>query len=107
MRFLSQLPTDVHAQIVPHRAGDTEIQLVRLSTTTRTVSLTCIVPPVSELIVHRLHDTRFQKAIKKVRATQRMRRQRGFAFSQTESNNQDQERLIRSYDTSVQRPSGY
>ena len=50
---------------------------------------------------------RFQKAIKKVRATQRMRRQRGFAFSQTESKTQDQEKLIRAYDTSVQRPSGY
>lgn len=50
---------------------------------------------------------RFQKAIKKVRATQRMRRQRGFAFSQTETNNQDQARLIRAYDTSVARPSGY
>lgn len=50
---------------------------------------------------------RFQKAIKKVRATQRMRRQRGFAFSQTESKTQDQEKLIRAYDTSIQRPSGY
>lgn len=50
---------------------------------------------------------RFQKAIKKVRATQRMRRQRGFAFSQTETANQDQTRLIRSYDTSQARPSGY
>ncbi|KAG7527721.1 hypothetical protein FFLO_06652 [Filobasidium floriforme] len=56
---------------------------------------------------YRPRQEQFQKAIKKVRATQRMRRQRGFAFSQTESNNQDQERLIRSYDTSVQRPSGY
>jgi phospholipid-transporting ATPase len=36
-----------------------------------------------------------------------MRRQRGFAFSQTETNNQDQTRLIRSYDTSQARPTGY
>jgi phospholipid-transporting ATPase len=73
-----QLPEDVLPNVVPHRSGDTEIQLVR-----------------------------FQKAIKKVRATQRMRRQRGFAFSQTETNNQDQTRLIRAYDTSVARPTGY
>ena len=52
---------------------------------------------------------RFQKAIKKVRATQRMRRNRGFAFSQTENGRQDQMRLIRAYDTSKShtRPSGY
>ena len=54
--------------------------------------------------------SRFQKAIKKVRAVQRMRRNRGFAFSQTEDPaRQDQARLIRAYDTSKthSRPSGY
>nr|XP_019046460.1 phospholipid-transporting ATPase [Kwoniella bestiolae CBS 10118]OCF25390.1 phospholipid-transporting ATPase [Kwoniella bestiolae CBS 10118] len=56
---------------------------------------------------YRPRQEQFQKAIKKVRATQRMRRQRGFAFSQTETNEQDQTRLIRAYDTSVARPSGY
>ncbi|WVO16102.1 hypothetical protein L204_103768 [Cryptococcus depauperatus] len=56
---------------------------------------------------YRPRQEQFQKAIKTVRATQRMRRQRGFAFSQTETNNQDQARLIRAYDTSVARPSGY
>lgn len=53
---------------------------------------------------------RFQKAIKKVRAVQRMRRNRGFAFSQTENAaRQDQARLIRAYDTSKTgaRPTGY
>ena len=52
---------------------------------------------------------RFQKAIKKVRATQRMRRNRGFAFSQTENGRQDQAKIIRAYDTSQTsaRPSGY
>jgi phospholipid-transporting ATPase len=53
---------------------------------------------------------RFQKAIKKVRAGQRMRRSRGFAFSQTESTGQqDQARIIRAYDTSQPygRLSGY
>ena len=52
---------------------------------------------------------RFQKAIKKVRAVQRMRRNRGFAFSQTENARQDQAKLIRAYDTSKSnaRPSGY
>ena len=54
--------------------------------------------------------SRFQKAIRKVRAVQRMRRNRGFAFSQTENaSRQDQARLIRAYDTSKAgaRPSGY
>jgi phospholipid-transporting ATPase len=53
---------------------------------------------------------RFQKAIKKVRAVQRMRRNRGFAFSQTENaGKQDQAKLIRAYDTSKShaRPTGY
>ena len=53
---------------------------------------------------------RFQKAIKKVRAVQRMRKNRGFAFSQTENvNRQDQARLIRAYDTTKTgaRPTGY
>lgn len=45
----------------------------------------------------------FQKAIRKVRAVQRIRRTRGFAFSQTEG---EQERLIRKYDTSISRPTG-
>lgn len=55
---------------------------------------------------YRPRQEQFQKAIKKVRATQRMRRQRGFAFSQTENSTQDQARLIRAYDTSVARPTG-
>ena len=53
---------------------------------------------------------RFQKAIKKVRAVQRMRKNRGFAFSQTENaGKQDQAKLIRAYDTSKShaRPTGY
>lgn len=55
------------------------------------------------------YHVRFQKAIKKVRAVQRMRRNRGFAFSQTENGRQDQAKLIRAYDTSKSstRPSGY
>ncbi|KAF8070424.1 calcium transporting ATPase [Lyophyllum atratum] len=59
---------------------------------------------------YRPRQEQFQKAIKKVRATQRMRRNRGFAFSQTENaGKQDQAKLIRAYDTSKShsRPSGY
>ncbi|KAJ3570909.1 hypothetical protein NP233_g4104 [Leucocoprinus birnbaumii] len=59
---------------------------------------------------YRPRQEQFQKAIKKVRAVQRMRRNRGFAFSQTENaGKQDQARLIRAYDTSQShaRPSGY
>ncbi|KAI0918875.1 hypothetical protein AcV5_001941 [Taiwanofungus camphoratus] len=59
---------------------------------------------------YRPRQEQFQKAIKKVRAVQRMRRNRGFAFSQTENAaRQDQARLIRAYDTSRTgaRPTGY
>ncbi|EIW54583.1 phospholipid-translocating P-type ATPase [Trametes versicolor FP-101664 SS1] len=59
---------------------------------------------------YRPRQEQFQKAIKKVRAVQRMRRNRGFAFSQTENAaRQDQARLIRAYDTSKTgaRPTGY
>ncbi|QRV83950.1 phospholipid-translocating P-type ATPase [Ceratobasidium sp. AG-Ba] len=59
---------------------------------------------------YRPRQEQFQKAIKKVRAVQRMRKNRGFAFSQTEDGGkQDQARLIRAYDTSQShaRPSGY
>ncbi|KAK7473026.1 aminophospholipid translocase [Stygiomarasmius scandens] len=58
---------------------------------------------------YRPRQEQFQKAIKKVRAVQRMRRNRGFAFSQTENARQDQAKLIRAYDTSKSgaKPSGY
>ncbi|KAH8109002.1 calcium transporting ATPase [Phellopilus nigrolimitatus] len=59
---------------------------------------------------YRPRQEQFQKAIKKVRAVQRLRRNRGFAFSQTEDPmRQDQARLIRAYDTTKThaRPSGY
>lgn len=58
---------------------------------------------------YRPRQEQFQKAIKKVRAVQRLRRTRGFAFSQTETaGQQDQARLIRAYDTSKshRRPTG-
>ncbi|GAA5846250.1 hypothetical protein JCM3766R1_000765 [Sporobolomyces carnicolor] len=63
---------------------------------------------VQEIQKYNLPDYRprmeqFQKAIKKVRAVQRLRRNRGFAFSQTE---EGQEHLIRAYDTSKGKPSG-
>ncbi|KAF9108735.1 hypothetical protein BGX27_008254 [Mortierella sp. AM989] len=46
---------------------------------------------------------RFRKAVHKVRNIQRMRRNRGFAFSQNESGTA---RLIRAYDTTAQKPRG-
>lgn len=42
----------------------------------------------------------FQKAIRKVRQVQRMRKQRGYAFSQAE---EGQTRLIQAYDTTQNR----
>lgn len=44
------------------------------------------------------------QAIKKVRAVQRLRKNRGFAFSQTEDFKQEQ--LIRSYDTTKVKLAG-
>ncbi|CAG8525690.1 5339_t:CDS:10 [Paraglomus brasilianum] len=46
----------------------------------------------------------FQKAIRKVRAVQRLRRNRGFAFSQNESGQET--RIIRAYDTTLKKPTG-
>jgi phospholipid-transporting ATPase len=42
----------------------------------------------------------FQKAIRKVRQVQRMRKQRGYAFSQAD---EGQSRLLQAYDTTKQR----
>jgi phospholipid-transporting ATPase len=46
---------------------------------------------------------RFRKAVHKVRAIQRLKRDRGFAFSQSESG---QEHIIRAYDTTLEKPRG-
>ena len=43
----------------------------------------------------------FQKAIRKVRQVQRIKKQRGFAFSQVEG--QDQDKIVRLYDTTKKR----
>ena len=42
----------------------------------------------------------FQKAIRKVRQVQRMRKQRGYAFSQTD---ESQSRVLEAYDTTRER----
>lgn len=63
------------------------------------LSLSPSSPFFLELTSRSLIISRFQKAIKKVRATQRLRRSRGFAFSQTEGSAQEQTRIIRAYDT--------
>ncbi|KAJ1736271.1 aminophospholipid translocase [Coemansia biformis] len=47
---------------------------------------------------------RFKKAVHKARLLQRLRRTRGYAFSQTEGG---QEKIIRAYDTTMQKPTGY
>lgn len=60
---------------------------------------------VQEIQKYNIQDYRprmeqFQKAIRKVRQVQRMRKQRGFAFSQAE---EGQEKLVRMYDTTKKR----
>jgi len=61
---------------------------------------------VQEIQKYNIQDYRprmeqFQKAIRKVRQVQRIKKQRGFAFSQAE--NQDQEKILRLYDTTKKR----
>lgn len=61
---------------------------------------------VQEIQKYNIQDYRprmeqFQKAIRKVRQVQRIKKQRGYAFSQTE--NLDQEKIIRLYDTTKKR----
>ena len=46
---------------------------------------------------------RFRKAVRKVRLIQRIKRNRGYAFSQNESG---QANLIRKYDTTIAKPKG-
>lgn len=46
---------------------------------------------------------RFRNAVHKVRMIQRMKRNRGFAFSQ---NDEGEEKLIRAYDTTLEKPRG-
>lgn len=50
---------------------------------------------------YRPHVQQFQNAIRKVRQVQRMKKQRGFAFSQSEEGGQ--EKIIRMYDTTQKR----
>ncbi|KAK6460432.1 membrane-spanning Ca-ATPase [Scheffersomyces coipomensis] len=50
---------------------------------------------------HRPRMELFQRAIRKVRQVQRIKKQRGFAFSQVE--NQNQEKIVRLYDTTKKR----
>lgn len=63
---------------------------------------------VQEMQKYNIQDTypradQFQKNIRKARAVQRLRRARGYAFSQTEGAQAD---LIRQYDTTKARPPG-
>lgn len=46
---------------------------------------------------HQPRMDQFQRAIRKARQVQRMRKQRGFAFSQSD---EGQDKVIRAYDTS-------
>lgn len=56
------------------------------------------------LVDHRPRMSEFQKAIRKVRAVQRIRRTRGYAFSGGEQG--EEARLIRLYDTTRPKPDG-
>lgn len=61
---------------------------------------------VQEIQKYHIQDSRprmeqFQKAIRKIRQVQRIKKQRGFAFSQVD--NQNQERIVRLYDTTRRR----
>ena len=78
-----------------YRPRQTQFQKVRSS------------PPLTVLALSgmtKLTNESLTQAIKKVRAVQRLRKNRGFAFSQTED--LKQERLIRSYDTTKAKLAG-
>lgn len=47
---------------------------------------------------------RFRQAVNKVRKIQRLKQSRGYAFSQSDNNNQS--KIIRMYDTTQQKPTG-
>lgn len=59
-------------------------------------------PPVREAVPNFLIRSmeQFQKAIRKVRQVQRMRKQRGYAFSQAD---ESQTRVLQAYDTTRHR----
>ncbi len=52
---------------------------------------------------HRPRTEWFRKAVHRVRQLQRIKRNRGFAFSQTETGQMD---IIRKYDTTIAKPKG-
>jgi phospholipid-transporting ATPase len=59
--------------------------------------LTCLVTGSTDVACSM---EQFQKAIRKVRQVQRMRKQRGYAFSQTD---ESQARVLQAYDTTRER----
>ena len=67
--------------------------------------LTFLLPALLSLAEWTVTCRQFQKAIKKVRAVQRMRRNRGFAFSQSEQQG-EQTHIVRAYDTTQAKLQG-
>lgn len=63
-----------------------------------TYSFMFFITTVLLTIIFRMEQ--FQKAIRKVRQVQRMRKQRGYAFSQTD---ESQARVLQAYDTTRER----
>lgn len=90
-----QRETHVLPTNLPSHPRNTKIQHSRLSSSVRLFPhsfLACYLS-ISSM-------EQFQKAIRKVRQVQRMRKQRGYAFSQAD---EGQSRLIQAYDTTKER----
>lgn len=91
----TQRKTHVLSTIVSPHPRDSEIQYSRLQTKVY-ISISHLDPgtnPTSRM-------EQFQKAIRKVRQVQRMRKQRGYAFSQAD---ESQTRVLQAYDTTRER----
>jgi hypothetical protein len=92
-----QLETNVLPSNISPHSRDSEVQHSRLQTTVRHAS------SLFSFVVTTNDQSRmeqFQKAIRKVRQVQRMRKQRGYAFSQAD---ESQTRVLQAYDTTRER----
>lgn len=90
-----QRETNVLSTVVSSYPRDPEIQHSRLQTEVRNPLNTY------ETFTDKLcRMEQFQKAIRKVRQVQRMRKQRGYAFSQAD---ESQTRVLQAYDTTRER----
>ena len=89
---------DVLSPVIPSCSRDSEVQYPGLQTEVCSHDPPCYLHFTDTVGLSRMEQ--FQKAIRKVRQVQRMRKQRGYAFSQTD---ESQARVLQAYDTTRER----